>query len=154
MNLKELAAKMASEGFDPKTAVVDQDDYNFPDGVYDVVVESVEHRVSDKGTEWISIALEILNEGYEKRKYFANYWLTEKSLERTIKRLWADAEQVFGVEITIEDIGNIETDFVEKMQSALGMQLELDLKTSRYKDKKTNEQKEWQNFKLSVQTPF
>ena len=154
MNLMELAAKMQAEGFDAKTAVVDQGDYNFPDGVYDVVLEKVEHRVNDKGTEWISFAFEILNAGYENRKYFANYWLTEKNLEKTIEKLWAHAAQIFDVEITIEDIGSIETAFVEKMKAALGTQVELELKTSRYKDKKTGEQKEFQNFKLALPTPF
>jgi len=154
MNLMELAAKMQAEGFDAKTAVVDQGDYNFPDGVYDVVLENVEHRVNDKGTEWIAFTFEILNAGYENRKYFANYWLTEKNLEKTIEKLWAHAAQIFDVEITIEDIGSIETAFVEKMKAALGTQVELELKTSRYKDKKTGEQKEFQNFKLALPTPF
>ena len=155
MNLKELAQKMLNEGFDPNvTNVNEENNYDLPDGIYDAILEDVQYRVNDKGTEWISLNLTIINEGYENRKYFANYWLTEKQLEQNIKKLWGHAAQVFNVELTIDDIANIETTVVEKLQTALGTQVELELKTNRWKDKTTGEMREFQNFKLSPCTPF
>lgn len=155
MNLKELAQKMLNEGFDPNvTNVNEENNYDLPDGIYDAILEDVQYRVNDKGTEWISLTLTIINEGYENRKYFANYWLTEKQLEQNIKKLWGHAAQVFNVELTIDDIANIETTVVEKLQTALGTQVELELKTNRWKDKTTGEMREFQNFKLSPGTPF
>lgn len=157
MNLKELAEKMLNEGFDPNTSNVnDGDSFDLPDGIYDAILENVEYRVNNNGTEWISLTLNIINDGYENRKYFANYWLTEKQLERNIKKLWGHAAQVFGVELTPDDIANIETAVVEKLQEALGTQVELELKTQRWKDRTTGEMKEFQNFKLNpaVDTPF
>lgn len=155
MNLKELAEQMLNEGFNPKETNVDDDGFdNLPDGIYDAILEDVQFRVSEKGTEWLSLTLTIINEGYENRKFFANYWLTEKQLERNIKKLWGHAAQVFNVELTPDDIANIETAVVEKLQEALGTQVELELKTSRWKDKATGEMKEFQNFSLSPATPF
>ncbi|OAO77605.1 hypothetical protein A0O32_2470 [Anoxybacillus flavithermus] len=156
MNLKALAQKMLEEGFNPHQTNVDDNGYdNLPDGIYDAILEDVQFRVNDKGTEWISLTFTIINEGYENRKYFANYWLTEKQLEQNIKKLWGHAAQVFNVELTVDDIANIETAVVEKLQEALGTQVELELKTSRYKDKRTGEMKEFQNFKLaSADIPF
>ncbi len=156
MNLKELAQKMLNEGFNPHETNVDDNGYdNLPDGIYDAILEDVQFRVSEKtGTEWLSLTLTIINEGYENRKFFANYWLTEKQMEQNIKKLWGHAAQVFNVELTVDDIANIETAVVEKLQTALGTQVELELKTSRWKDKKTGEMKEFQNFKLAPATPF
>lgn len=154
MNLKELAQKMLNEGFDPNVTNVNEENYDLPDGIYDAILEDVQYRVNDKGTEWISLTLTIINEGYENRKYFANYWLTEKQLEQNIKKLWGHAAQVFKVELTTDDIANIETTVVEKLQTALGTQVELELKTNRWKDKMTGEMREFQNFKLSPGIPF
>ena len=155
MNLKELAQKMLNEGFDPNvTNVNEENNFDLPDGIYDAILEDVQFRVNDKGTEWISLTLTIINEGYENRKYFANYWLTEKQLEQNIKKLWGHAAQVFNVELTIDDIANIETAVVNKLQTALGTQVELELKTNRWKDKTTGKMREFQNFKLAPATPF
>lgn len=157
MNLKELAQKMLNEGFNPNETNVDDNGFdNLPDGIYDAILEDVQFRVSEKGTEWLSLTLTIINEGYENRKFFANYWLTEKQLERNIKRLWGHAARVFNVELTVDDIANIETAVVEKLQEALGTQVELELKTQRWKDRTTGEMKEFQNFKLNpaIETPF
>jgi len=155
MNLKELAQKMLNEGFDPNvTNVNEENNFDLPDGIYDAILEDVQFRVNDKGTEWISLTLTIINEGYENRKYFANYWLTEKQLEQNIKKLWGHAAQVFNVELTIDDIANIETAVVDKLQTALGTQVELELKTNRWKDKTTGKMREFQNFKLAPATPF
>jgi hypothetical protein len=155
MNLKDLAAQILAEGFDPKSSNVDQGAYdNLPDGIYDAILGDVQYRVNDKGTEWISLTLELLNDGFENRKFFANYWLTEKKMAENIKKLWGHADQVFGVELTIDDIADIQTSVVEKMKEALGNQVELELKSSRWKDKATGEMREFQNFKLSAPSPF
>ena len=76
-NLAAMAQKLLAEGFDPKTSPVD--DYEaLPEGGYDVVLSDVQWRVNDKGTEWLQLDLEILNEGYENRKHFGMIFFTEK----------------------------------------------------------------------------
>lgn len=155
MNLKELAAQILAEGFDPKSANVDQGDYdNLPDGIYDAILEDVQFRINDKGTEWVSMTLSIINEGYDNRKFFANYWLTEKKMEENIKKLWGHATQVLGVELTVEDIADIQNSAIEKLKESLGNQVELELKTNRWKDKTSGELREFQNFKLQAPSPF
>ncbi|PWA08633.1 hypothetical protein DCC39_14435 [Pueribacillus theae] len=144
MNLKEMAAQILAEGFNPETDPVSDFD-NLPDGEYDAMLTDVQWRTNDKGTEWLNFELEILNDGYENRKYFGGiFFSSEKMLNQNIKRTFKYAA-LLGVELTPDDLDQPELTLVEAFKHALGQQLTLTLKTSK---------SGFQNFDLSEFTPF
>lgn len=69
MDLKAMAASILADGFDPASSPV-SDFENLPEGTYDAIFNNVEWKTSDSGWEWLSVQFEILNEGFEGRKYF------------------------------------------------------------------------------------
>lgn len=144
MNLKEMAAQILQEGFNPETDSVNDFD-NLPDGIYDALFTNVSWRTNDNGTEWLSLEFEILNEGYEGRKYFGNiFFSVEKMLQVNIKRTMKYAA-ILGVTLGPDDFADPEQNLVEAFKNGLGNQVELELKTSK---------KGFQNFELSDEVPF
>lgn len=144
MNLKEMAAQILQEGFNPETDNVNDFD-NLPDGIYDALFTNVSWRTNDNGTEWLSLEFEILNEGYEGRKYFGNiFFSVEKMLQVNIKRTMKYAA-ILGVTLGPDDFADPEQNLVEAFKNGLGNQVELELKTSK---------KGFQNFELSDEVPF
>lgn len=150
MSLKDMAAQILEEGFDPATSPV-SDFENLPDGTYDAMLENVEWRVSqDGGFEWLSLVFEILNEGFEGRKYFGMVSFNhENMVGLNIKRAMKTANAV-GVELHPEDFETPETSLVEAFKEGLGTEVELTL--TGWKSKKTG--KTGQNFDVDVALPF
>lgn len=152
MNLKELAAQaladfkqgdQVSTGFD-----------NLPDGIYDAILTNASWRTSDSGFEWLSLEFEILNEGFENRKYFGMIsFVNEKMVALNMKNA-ANALLAVGIEKEgnelIELFGAPETALVEAFKEGLGSQVELEL--TGWENKKTG--KSGQNFKVSAPSPF
>lgn len=144
MNLKEMAAQILQEGFNPETDSINDFD-NLPDGIYDALLTNASWRTNDNGTEWLSLEFEILNEGFENRKYFGNiFFSVEKMLQVNIKRTMKYAA-VLGITLDVEDFAEPETTLVEAFKSGLGNQVELELKTSK---------KGFQNFEVKDAVPF
>lgn len=149
MNLKDMAAQILSEGFNPATSPV-SDYENLPDGTYDALLENVEWRTSESGFEWLSLAFEILNEGYEGRKYFGMIsFNNEKMVGLNIKRAMKTANAV-GVELQPSDFESPEQNLVEAFEEGLGKEVEL--KLTSWTSKKTG--KSGQNFDVDVVVPF
>ncbi|WP_342504220.1 DUF669 domain-containing protein [Lysinibacillus sp. FSL L8-0126] len=145
-NLAAMAQKLLAEGFDPKTSPVD--DYEaLPEGGYDVVLSEVHWRVNDKGTEWLQLDLELLNEGFENRKHFGMIFFTEKMMERALKQTMKCAAAL-NIELDPSVFGSPETDLVNAFKEALGTQCEMDIKHSK-SNKGT-----FVNFSLSQPEPF
>lgn len=147
-NLAAMAAKLLAEGFDPMTSPVD-DFENLPEGIYDVVLSDVEWRVGQSGTEYLSLTLDILNEGFENRKHFGNIFFTEKMMERSLK-LTMKCAAALNIQLDPSVFGAPETDLVEAFKQAIGNQAEMEIKHS--KNKKTGDV--FVNFVLSPPTPF
>lgn len=149
MNLKDMAAQILSEGFNPATSPV-SDYENLPDGTYDALLENVEWRTSESGFEWLSLAFEILNEGYEGRKYLGMIsFNNEKMVGLNIKRAMKTANAV-GVELQPTDFESPEQNLVEAFEEGLGKEVEL--KLTSWTSKKTG--KSGQNFDVDVAVPF
>lgn len=146
-NLEALAQKILAEGFDPKTSPVD-DFENLPEGIYDVVLSDVQWRVNDKGTEWLQLTLDILNEGFENRKHFGMIFFTEKMMERSIKQTMKCAAAL-DIELSPSAFASPEVDLVNTFKEALGNQAEMEIKHS--KSKKGDV---FVNFSLSQPVPF
>lgn len=144
MSLKELAQEILEQGFNPKTDPV-SGDYEWPDGVYDGLLTNVSWRTNDKGTEWVSFEFEILNEGYEGRKYFGNiFFSNEKMLQLNIKKTMKTAS-VLDVELTAEDFED-ENTLVEKLKQGIGNECMIELKT--------NKKGTFQNWETIESAPF
>lgn len=145
MNLKALAEEIINEGFDPKTDPVNGDFEDLPDGLYDGILLDVSWRTNAKGTEWLSFEFEILNEGYEGRKYFGNiFFSNEKMLQLNLKRAMKTAA-VLDVDLTVEDFEDTNT-LVETLKQGVGNQCMLELKT--------NKKGTFQNWEAIEEAPF
>src|SRR5690606_32033578 len=119
LNLKEMAAEILSEGFNPQTDSVGGDYEELPDGLYDAILTDVSWRTNDKGTEWLSFEFEILNEGYDGRKYFGNiFFSNEKMLKLNLKRAMKTAA-ILDVDVTVEDFEDEEV-LVERLKEGVG----------------------------------
>lgn len=143
MSLQAMAAKLLAEGFDPKTSPVD-DFENLPEGIYDVVLSDVQWRVNEKGTEWLQLTLDLLNEGFENRKHFGNIYFTEKMMERALKQTMKCAAAL-EIELDPSVFGSPESDLVDAFKEALGTQAEMEIKHSKSKTGST-----FVNFSLST----
>lgn len=146
-NLAALAAQLLAEGFDPATSPI-SDFENLPDGIYDALLEDVQWRTNDGGTEWLSMTFTLLNEGFENRKAFGNiFFSNEKMLSQNIKQTMKSAFAL-DIELGADAFDQPEINLVEAMKEGLGKEVELELKTST--SKKNN--KSFQNFTLSKPT--
>jgi len=148
MDLKAMAAQLLADGFDPATSPV-SDFENLPDGVYDAIFTTAEWRTSDSGWEWLSVQFEILNEGFEGRKYFGMIsFITESMIAMNMKLAMKTAHAV-DVVLSPEDFIQPETDLVAAFQDGLGK--EVGLKLTSWKNKAG---KSGQNFEVSEPLPF
>lgn len=145
LNLKEIAQQVLSEGFDPKTDSVN-DFEDLPDGIYDAILTDVKWQgPNDNGTEWLSFEFEIMNEGYEGRKYFGNiFFSNEKMMQLNLKRAMKTGA-ILGVDLEIEDFEDEQT-LVEKLKEGLGTQCMVELKT--------NKKGTFQNWEAMEEAPF
>lgn len=145
MNLKAMAAEILNEGFDPRTDAVGGDFENLPDGLYDGMLLGVSWRANDAGTEWLSFEFEIMNEGYEGRKYFGNiFFSNEKMMQLNLKRAMKTAA-VLDVDLNIDDFEDTAT-LVSKLEEGVGSQCMIELKT--------NKKGTFQNWEAMQEAPF
>lgn len=126
-NLLDVASEIFEKGFDPEKDPV-TDFENLPDGVYEAVIEDLECRQSEKGTEWFSFKCDILSGDQAGRKFFANLFLTEKTSKTSCKRMMKFAF-LFGEELNLVDFGDTDI-VVEKVKGvAIGKTVILTLKS-------------------------
>lgn len=146
MNLKEMAAEILNQGFDPRKDKVGGDFDDLPDGLYDMILTDVKWQgPNDNGTEWLSFEFEVLNEGYENRKYFGNiFFSNEKMLQLNLKRAMKTAA-VLDVDVTIEDFEDTDV-LVETLKNGMGNQCMVELKT--------NKKGTFQNWDAMEEAPF
>ncbi|MDC3412553.1 DUF669 domain-containing protein [Terrihalobacillus insolitus] len=145
MNLKEMAGQILEEGFDPRKDAVGGDFEELPDGIYDVLLVDASWRANEKGTEWLSFDFELLNEGYENRKYFGNiFFSNEKMMQLNLKRAMKTAA-ILDVDLTIEDFEDTDQ-LVEAIQQGAGNQCMIELKT--------NKKGTFQNWEAMEEAPF
>lgn len=141
MSLAAAAAAILEGGFDTKKGSV-SDFEDLPEGTYAALFENVEWRTSDSGFEWLSLQYEILEEGFENKKFFGMIaFENEQFLNQNIKLAMRCAGSV-GVELQPDDFETPETSLVQAFADGLGQ--EVDLKLTNWESKKTG--KSGQNF--------
>lgn len=154
MNLTELAAQMLSEGFkqgDQATNGFEE----LPNGTYDVILVNAEWRVKEEtGFEWLSLEFEILNQGFENRKYFGMISFSNEKMAQYNMKIALNTLLAVGVEregqAVIELFGSPETELVQAFREGIGAQVELELSGWENKKKGTK----GQNFKVTPASPF
>ena len=85
-DLLTLASELA-ENNNYKTADNNYEEKK-PDGTYDVLIESIKLRESEStGTQWFNIVAKVLSGDYVEEKFYVSYFLTEKTIKRTLSKL-------------------------------------------------------------------
>lgn len=138
----ELADKAQEilKGFDPKKDSPNNSNQKLPDGEYDMVLNSVTHKVSERtGTEWVSLECEVIAGELSGRKEFVGMFFgtgNEFVTNKAIKSI-AQAASVFEIELTNEDWEDEHT-LVEGLQPAIGSQFLLKVVSTPNKKEPTN----------------
>lgn len=139
MGLADKAQEIL-QGFDPKKDSPNNSNQNLPDGEYDMVLNSVTHKVSErKGTEWVSLECEVIAGELSGRKEFVGMFFgtgSEFVTNKAIKSI-AQAASVFEIELTNEDWEDEHT-LVEGLQPAIGSQFLLKVVSTPNKKEPTN----------------
>ena len=80
-----------------------KDEYEgLPDGEYNVLFDGVTLKKSEeKGTEWFSLRLKVIDGDYANRVEYANLFLTEKTVKRTLSIIMKLIDAL-GYEVSIE----------------------------------------------------
>ena len=101
-----------------------------PDGVYSVLIESIKLRTSEStGTQWYSIVAKVLAGDYVEEKFYVSYFLTEKTVKRTLSKLMKLINSC-GYDIDVAMFNDVES-IEEGLQELVGSTLYLDKKTSK-----------------------
>lgn len=139
MGLADKAQEIL-QGFDPKKDSPNNSNQNLPDGEYDMVLNSVTHKVSERtGTEWVSLECEVIAGELSGRKEFVGMFFgtgSEFVTNKAIKSI-AQAASVFEIELTNEDWEDEHT-LVEGLQPAIGSQFLLKVVSTPNKKEPTN----------------
>lgn len=100
-----------------------------PDGKYLVNIDSIELRTSQKGNQWFKFKTTILDGEYAEQHFTVDWFLTEKTMERTIKDIMKLITSC-GFELNTEMFTSYET-LEECLQSLVNQEIELTKKTSK-----------------------
>ena len=101
-----------------------------PDGLYSVLIESIKLRTSEStGTQWFSIVAKVLEGDYVEEKFYVSYFLTEKTVKRTLAKLMKLINSC-GYDIDVAMFNDVDT-IEEGLQELVGSNLFLDKKTSK-----------------------
>lgn len=101
-----------------------------PDGLYSVVIESIKLRTSEStGTQWYSIVAKVLEGDYIEEKFYVSYFLTEKTVKRTLAKLMKLINSC-GYDVDVAMFSDVES-IEEGLQELVGSNLFLDKKTSK-----------------------
>ena len=100
-----------------------------PDGQYPVNIDSIEFKTSQKGTQWFRFKTTILDGEYAEEYFTVDWFLTEKTMERTIKDIMRLITSC-GFELSTEMFTSYEI-LEECLQSLVNQQVVLTKKTSK-----------------------
>lgn len=106
----------------------EKDDYKVKDGEYYGVIEKLEFRKNEKGTQWFSFTVNLIA---ENKKYFANLFLTDKTIRFNLQKFKTLVETLTNETLTAEDFIN-EIELANKLSEKLaGTEVTLTLETNK-----------------------
>ncbi len=101
-----------------------------PDGLYNVLIESIKLRTSEStGTQWFNIVAKVLEGDYVEEKFYVSYFLTEKTVKRTLAKLMKLINSC-GYDVDVSMFNDVES-IEQGLQELVGNSLYLDKKTSK-----------------------
>lgn len=100
MSIMDIFAELEKDGW---KAGDNADDYSVKDGTYEGIIENLEFRQNEKGTEWFSFTVNLLT---ENKKYFANLYLTGKMAQFNLKKFVNYIYVLTGEMLTANDFIN------------------------------------------------
>ena len=101
-----------------------------PDGLYNVLIESIKLRTSEStGTQWFNIVAKVLEGDYVEEKFYVSYFLTEKTVKRTLAKLMKSINSC-GYDVDVSMFNDVES-IEQGLQELVGNSLYLDKKTSK-----------------------
>ena len=118
-------------------------DFSVVDGTYDGIIEKLEFQTNTKGTQWFSFTVNLIT---ENKKYFANLFLTEKTVKWNLTKFRDIIKNLTGETLVAEDFVN-EVALAQRLNDEVaGKEVTLVLETNK---------NGFQNFKFETdEMPF
>ena len=137
MSLADIFKELETTDFTEKK------DFGLKDGEYTGIIEKLEFRRNEKGTQWFSFTVNLIE---KNKKYFANLFLTDRTIRFNLQKFKTLVETLTNETLTAEDFIN-ETELANKLSEKLaGTEVTLVLKTNK---------NGFQNFKFETdEMPF
>ena len=137
MSLADIFKELETTDFTEKK------DFSLKDGEYTGIIEKLEFRRNEKGTQWFSFTVNLIE---KNKKYFANLFLTDRTIRFNLQKFKTLVETLTNETLTAEDFIN-ETELANKLSEKLaGTEVTLVLKTNK---------NGFQNFKFETdEMPF
>ena len=137
MSLADIFKELETTDFTEKK------DFSLKDGEYTGIIEKLEFRRNEKGTQWFSFTVNLIE---ENKKYFANLFMTEKTAKWNLTKFRDIIKSLTGESLTAEDFVN-EVALAQRLDAEIvGKEVTLVLET-----KKNG----FQNFKFEIdEMPF
>ncbi len=122
MSLADIFKELETTDFTEKK------DFSLKDGEYTGIIEKLEFRKNEKGTQWFSFTVNLIE---ENKKYFANLFLTDRTIRFNLQKFKTLVETLTNETLTAEDFIN-ETELANKLSEKLaGTEVTLVLETNK-----------------------
>ena len=126
-SLVEMAIE-AMKNFDPKTDPVDSFP-EIPDGTYECIIEIIDYRVAQTGSDFIQATCEITEGDYINQKIFVKYFFTEKTQDRSVQSIMTLLNK-YGYEVEVADLFADYETIAEGMQVLIGLECYVKVSTT------------------------
>lgn len=131
MSIADLMAELEAQNWKAGDSEID----NPADGLYDAVIEGLEFKQNEKGTQWFSFKLNLIQ---EQRPYNANIYFSGKMAQANLKKFTNIIFNLTGESLTALDFAN-EVALAQSLSDILvGTEVVIELSTK----------KDFQNFKF------
>lgn len=135
MSIADIMAELEAQDW---KAGDKETDFSVADGVYEGVIEGLEYKENEKGTQWFSFTINLIN---ENKKYFANIYFSGKMAAMNLKKFINIILNLTGEALTSMDFAN-EVALTQRLNDELiGKEVVIELTT----------RKDFQNFKFIFQ---
>lgn len=122
MSLADIFKELETTDFTEKK------DFTLKDGEYDGVIEKLEFKTNAKGTQWFSFTVNLIA---ENKKYFANLFLTEKTVKWNLQKFRDIIKNFTGETLVADDFVN-EVALAQRLDAEIaGKEVTLVLKTNK-----------------------
>lgn len=135
MSIADIMAELEAQDW---KAGDKETDFSVADGTYEGVIEGLEYKENEKGTQWFSFTVNLIA---ENKKYFANVYVSGKMAIHNLKKFTNIILNLTGEALTSMDYAN-EVALTQRLNDILvGKEVIIELTTK----------KDFQNFKFIFQ---